>query len=148
MGTESDGIVHEFQHFHSAAARSYGGAFNGGSSAGSSARTGFSLSTSRRPDSTPWSLNTLPPSNHFGSNAYSLFNSQTWHPGPGMPSGLLPDLMEGLPTADRRIIGGPNPMVPPSLWSGPGPSPLERLLEQQKALRGGNSPTKNSKAEF
>jgi len=97
---------------------------------------------------TPWSLNTLPPSNHFGSNAYSLFNSQTWHPGPGMPSGLLPDLMEGLPTADRRIIGGPNPMVPPSLWSGPGPSPLERLLEQQKALRGGNSPTKNSKAEF
>ena len=44
----------------------------------------------------PWSLNTLSPSNHFGSNAYSLFNSQTWHPGPRMPSGSLPDLMEGL----------------------------------------------------
>jgi len=94
----------------------------------------------------PWSLNTLPPSNNFSSNAYSLFSSQSWHPAPVMSSGLLPDLKEGLP--DRRILGAPNPMVPPSLWSGPGPSPLERLLEQQKALRGANSPTKNSKAEF
>jgi len=94
----------------------------------------------------PWSLNTLPPSNHFASNAYSLFSSQSWHPAPMMNSGILPDLKEGL--ADRRILGAPNPMVPPSLWSGPGPSPLERLLEQQKALRGASSPTKNSKAEF
>lgn len=26
-----------------------------------------------------------------------------------------------------------------SLWSGPGPSPLERLLEQQKSLREGGT---------
>lgn len=32
-----------------------------------------------------------------------------------------------------------------SLWSGPGPSPLERLLEQQKALRGSTPSNKNIK---
>ena len=32
-----------------------------------------------------------------------------------------------------------------SLWSGPGPSPLERLLEQQKALRGSTPANKNNK---
>lgn len=64
------------------------------------------------------------------ANTYSLFNSP-W------PSGLHHMAKEGgCPPA-----GAIDPMVMhsriQSLWSGPGPSPLERLLEQQKQWRDG-----------
>lgn len=103
-----------------------------------------------------------------GSSSYSLFNSHTWHPGK-MPAGFLPSLaVGGGGVGSVRSVGsvggvgvlgaGPTPFdgaphsgsmasVAPSLWSGPGPSPLERLLEQQKALRSG-SPSKNNSNHF
>lgn len=70
---------------------------------------------------------TLP--HDLGSNTYSLFNSP-W------PSGL---------TIPRPNKEGQHNNIDPvfmqsriqSLWSGPGPSPLERLLEQQKQRRDG-----------
>lgn len=60
-----------------------------------------------------------------GGNSYSLFSSPSWNtnktgneseqdPGYGLSSGI---------------------MSQQSFWSGPGPSPLERLLEQQKQSR-------------
>lgn len=67
---------------------------------------------------------------------YSLFNSTVpWHPGqlPSFPTNLVQ------PDQQQR---GMQQLGPASLWSGPGPSPLERLLEQQKATRGGMSPSK------
>lgn len=65
---------------------------------------------------------------------YSLFNSN-WH-----PVGQLPSFP---PTATPDPTQRPLHLGPASLWSGPGPSPLERLLEQQKAMRGaGSSPAK------
>uniref|UniRef100_A0A224YX77 Protein SMG7 n=1 Tax=Rhipicephalus zambeziensis TaxID=60191 RepID=A0A224YX77_9ACAR len=64
------------------------------------------------------------------TNTYSLFNSP-W------PSGLHHMAKEG----GRSQAGTLDPMVMhsriQSLWSGPGPSPLERLLEQQKQWRDG-----------
>ncbi|KAF8764074.1 nonsense-mediated mRNA decay factor SMG7-like [Argiope bruennichi] len=65
----------------------------------------------------------------LSSNTYSLFNS-SW------PSGI------SIPRANKETQH--NNMDPvfmqsriQSLWSGPGPSPLERLLEQQKQRRDG-----------
>ena len=86
-----------------------------------------------------------------GNSGYSLFNSQTWSPGQ-IPTGFqnltseTRNSFEHLPY-NRPPFGAP-PVVSTapsaaSLWSGPGPSPLERLLEQQKALRG-SSPAKTS----
>ena len=90
----------------------------------------------------PWSLNPLP----LAANAYSLFNSQTWqHPTPMATSGgtgAFPATDSLITSDQQRSLFGLNPPPPPSLWSGPGPSPLERLLEQQKASRGVNSPIK------
>ncbi|XP_077506206.1 uncharacterized protein LOC144115642 isoform X1 [Amblyomma americanum] len=64
------------------------------------------------------------------TNTYSLFNSP-W------PSGLHHMSKEG----GKSPAGAIDPMVMhsriQSLWSGPGPSPLERLLEQQKLWRDG-----------
>lgn len=83
---------------------------------------------------------------------YSLFNSQTWaNQPPGSKGSLLPPppgapaqhYLPGMNILEQRPTGG-GLFGAPSLWSGPGPSPLERLLEQQKALRG-YSPVKQNK---
>lgn len=92
-----------------------------------------------------WSIGGPPP-----PVSYSLFNSPTWQP-PGTGSTNLPPPAHFLPNfnvpdASARGLFGPVPnSASPagSLWSGPGPSPLERLLEQQKALRSG-TPGKNT----
>ncbi|XP_014483239.1 PREDICTED: protein SMG7-like isoform X2 [Dinoponera quadriceps] len=56
-------------------------------------------------------------------NTYSLFSGNTWS------------------TVNTPISSSTNQdqMKARSLWSGPGPSPLERLLEQQKSLREGGT---------
>lgn len=71
-----------------------------------------------------------PSASDLSANTYSLFNSP-W------PSGLQHMAKDG----GRSAAGTIDPMVMhsriQSLWSGPGPSPLERLLEQQKQWRDG-----------
>lgn len=71
-----------------------------------------------------------PSASDLSANTYSLFNSP-W------PSGLQHMAKDG----GRSAAGAIDPMVMhsriQSLWSGPGPSPLERLLEQQKQWRDG-----------
>lgn len=71
-----------------------------------------------------------PSGSEVSANTYSLFNSP-W------PSGLQQMAKDGT----RPAAGAIDPMVMhsriQSLWSGPGPSPLERLLEQQKQWRDG-----------
>lgn len=71
----------------------------------------------------------------MGTSTYSLFNSP-W------PSGLTVSRA----TKDGTRTTGASNMDPllmqpriQSLWSGPGPSPLERLLEQQKQRRDGTN---------
>lgn len=57
-------------------------------------------------------------------NTYSLFSGNSW----------------GTPQGSNVSLDQPKPrMAQQSLWSGPGPSPLERLLEQQKSLREGGT---------
>ncbi|XP_022827555.1 uncharacterized protein LOC111357190 isoform X1 [Spodoptera litura] len=51
----------------------------------------------------------------------------------GAAPGSTYSLFSGAP--DTNAWGSPAHAQPPSLWSGPGPSPLERLLEQQKQLK-------------
>ncbi|KAH9629596.1 hypothetical protein HF086_002532 [Spodoptera exigua] len=51
----------------------------------------------------------------------------------GAAPGSTYSLFSGAP--DTSAWGSPAHAQPPSLWSGPGPSPLERLLEQQKQLK-------------
>lgn len=84
------------------------------------------------PPPAAWSAMLPPPP----APPYSLFSSNaSWLPGPlpNFPPNSLPSEQ-----AQRPVHLGPA-----SLWSGPGPSPLERLLEQQKAMRGsGSSPAK------
>lgn len=90
------------------------------------------------PPPAAWSMaGNLPPPPPSIVPPYSLFNSTTtpWHPGqlPSFPTNLA------MPEQQRNM----GQLGPASLWSGPGPSPLERLLEQQKATRGiGSSPSK------
>ncbi|XP_011314139.1 protein SMG7 [Fopius arisanus] len=58
-------------------------------------------------------------------NTYSLFSENSW--GAAVQSSNL-------------ALDQPKPRLSQqSLWSGPGPSPLERLLEQQKSLREGGT---------
>ncbi|XP_064457733.1 nonsense-mediated mRNA decay factor SMG7-like [Ornithodoros turicata] len=66
------------------------------------------------------------------TNTYSLFNSP-W------PSGLQHVAKDGGRSSGSGAPIDPMVMHPriQSLWSGPGPSPLERLLEQQKQWRDG-----------
>ncbi|XP_063984003.1 nonsense-mediated mRNA decay factor SMG7-like [Diachasmimorpha longicaudata] len=58
-------------------------------------------------------------------NTYSLFSGNSW----------------GTPVQSSNVaVNQPKPrLTQQSLWSGPGPSPLERLLEQQKSLREGGT---------
>ena len=101
-------------------------------------------------------------SSAFANHSYSLFSSPAWHSNhPTMASTATPALPAhlGPNVDDQQRLNMFNParfanqqaplatfgsglLPPPSLWSGPGPSPLERLLEQQKSMRGG-SPAKN-----
>ncbi|XP_066993388.1 nonsense-mediated mRNA decay factor SMG7 [Anabrus simplex] len=75
-------------------------------------------------------------------NTYSLFSTPNW-------SGASPSCsLEADGSNARNGLGGVVGMAgsnsltmgQQSLWSGPGPSPLERLLEQQKQLREGPAP--------
>nr|XP_037269345.1 protein SMG7-like isoform X1 [Rhipicephalus microplus] len=64
------------------------------------------------------------------TNTYSLFNSP-W------PSGLHYMAKEGGRSQSETLEPTMMHSTIQSLWSGPGPSPLERLLEQQKQWRDG-----------
>ena len=91
------------------------------------------------PPPAAWAMaGNLPPPPSSIVPPYSLFNSTaSWHPGQ-LPSFPVTNLVN--PNEQRPMQ---QPLGPASLWSGPGPSPLERLLEQQKAaMRGGTSPSK------
>ncbi|KAI4473501.1 hypothetical protein M0802_016085 [Mischocyttarus mexicanus] len=59
-------------------------------------------------------------------NTYSLFSGNTWGSGSQISNPSNQDQMK-------------TRLNQQSLWSGPGPSPLERLLEQQKSLREGGT---------
>ncbi|KAK6641585.1 hypothetical protein RUM44_013300 [Polyplax serrata] len=59
-----------------------------------------------------------------GNNSYSLFSTSSW--GAIRAGENDPDQSYGLSSGM---------MAQQSFWSGPGPSPLERLLEQQKQMR-------------
>ncbi|XP_020279632.1 protein SMG7-like [Pseudomyrmex gracilis] len=60
-------------------------------------------------------------------NTYSLFSGNTWSHTVNTP----------ITSSDQTQIKAQ--LHQQSLWSGPGPSPLERLLEQQKSLREGDT---------
>ncbi|XP_026728820.1 uncharacterized protein LOC113494601 isoform X2 [Trichoplusia ni] len=51
----------------------------------------------------------------------------------GLSAGSTYSLFSGAPDTSAWASGAQR--QPPSLWSGPGPSPLERLLEQQKQMK-------------
>lgn len=72
----------------------------------------------------------------LGTNTYSLFSTPSWvNPAPTCGRELEGNsCVMGVPGNNALSIGQQ------SLWSGPGPSPLERLLEQQKQLREGPAP--------
>lgn len=61
-------------------------------------------------------------------NTYSLFSGNTW-------STVNTAINSGSTNQDQMKAR----LHQQSLWSGPGPSPLERLLEQQKSLREGGT---------
>ncbi|XP_012529544.1 protein SMG7 [Monomorium pharaonis] len=61
-------------------------------------------------------------------NTYSLFSGNTW-------STINTSINSGSTNQDQMKTR----LHQQSLWSGPGPSPLERLLEQQKSLREGGT---------
>lgn len=94
------------------------------------------------PPPAAWAMaGNLPPPPSSIVPPYSLFNSTApWHP-VQLPSFPINNLINPNEQQQRTMQ---HQLGPASLWSGPGPSPLERLLEQQKAaaMRGGSSPTK------
>lgn len=57
-------------------------------------------------------------------NTYSLFSGNTWN--------TINPPKSSSSTCEDHVRARIHQQ---SLWSGPGPSPLERLLEQQKSLR-------------
>ncbi|KAL0112158.1 hypothetical protein PUN28_011918 [Cardiocondyla obscurior] len=61
-------------------------------------------------------------------NTYSLFSGNTWS--------TVNASINSSSTNQDQMKARPHQQ---SLWSGPGPSPLERLLEQQKSLREGGT---------
>ncbi|XP_046740287.1 uncharacterized protein LOC124407800 isoform X2 [Diprion similis] len=65
------------------------------------------------------------PQSPGAGNTYSLFSGNTWGAAP-----------QQNPSNQDQVK---NRLSQQSLWSGPGPSPLERLLEQQKSLREGGT---------
>ena len=82
------------------------------------------------PPAADW-FDKLPPSKIVPP--YSSFNSSNIL----NPGQLHSNFPANLAQLDQRVIQ----QLDPSLWSGPGTSPLERLLEQQKATRSGISPS-------
>ncbi|KAK3920144.1 Protein SMG7 [Frankliniella fusca] len=85
------------------------------------------------------------PNSGHSFSPYSLFSANNWL-SPAISPGRSTVEGEGgpeLPKDDTELSSGGSGaaiMGAQSLWSGPGPSPLERLLEQQKQLREGPSP--------
>lgn len=85
-------------------------------------------------------------SNAQGFSPYSLFSANNWlspaiSPGRGGVEAVGKENAESVKDeCDQSGGNGSAIMGAQSLWSGPGPSPLERLLEQQKQLREGPSP--------
>ena len=75
-----------------------------------------------------WSMQQLAPPT---VSPYSLWSAGN-QPAPNNPSFML----------NHAAPSRPPTAGSSSLWSGPGPSPLERLLEQQKALRGASPANK------
>lgn len=84
------------------------------------------------------------PNNGHSFSPYSLFSANNWlspaiSPGRGaVEAGGGPEFPKD--DFEQNSGSGAAIMGAQSLWSGPGPSPLERLLEQQKQLREGPSP--------
>ncbi|XP_012278200.1 protein SMG7 [Orussus abietinus] len=78
-------------------------------------------------DNRPFEMEQKQPHSPGTGNTYSLFSGNTW--GMGSSASSTPS---GQDQAKARLSQQ-------SLWSGPGPSPLERLLEQQKSLREGGT---------
>jgi len=74
----------------------------------------------------------------LGASTYSLFSTPSWV----NPVSTCSTELEGNGLSSVMGVPGNNSLSigQQSLWSGPGPSPLERLLEQQKQLREGPSP--------
>ncbi|XP_014204668.1 protein SMG7 [Copidosoma floridanum] len=64
-------------------------------------------------------------------NTYSLFSGNSW--------GMNGQLSSGAVSSANQQDQMKARLSQQSLWSGPGPSPLERLLEQQKSLREGGT---------
>ncbi|GLH09050.1 Uncharacterized protein GBIM_14191 [Gryllus bimaculatus] len=77
----------------------------------------------------------------LGANTYSLFSTSNWTAN-NMPRTV--DMENGSRNGLNGVLGVSGGsslgLGQQSLWSGPGPSPLERLLEQQKQLREGPTP--------
>lgn len=74
-----------------------------------------------------------------GDNTYSLFSSSQW----ATPSTSQAS-QQGMSFGGLMSGSGSSGLGTQSLWSGPGPSPLERLLEQQKRLREGPASKKGT----
>ncbi|XP_049847449.1 uncharacterized protein LOC126299523 [Schistocerca gregaria] len=74
-----------------------------------------------------------------GDNTYSLFSSTQW----ATPS-TTQSSQQGMSFGGLMSASGSSGLGTQSLWSGPGPSPLERLLEQQKRLREGPASKKGT----
>ncbi|EEB12909.1 smg-7, putative [Pediculus humanus corporis] len=72
----------------------------------------------------PQGNSNMQPMGGAGNNSYSLFSTSSW--------GTI-RTGENDPEQNYGLSGGM--MAQQSFWSGPGPSPLERLLEQQKQMR-------------
>lgn len=75
-----------------------------------------------------------PQSSGTGST-YSLFSGNTWGVNGQLPSASNSSMPSPASQQDQMKAR----LSQQSLWSGPGPSPLERLLEQQKSLREGGT---------
>ncbi|XP_043504631.1 protein SMG7-like isoform X2 [Polistes fuscatus] len=77
-------------------------------------------------DSRAYEVDQKPVQSTTTGNTYSLFSGNTWGSGSQISNPSSQDQMK-------------TRLNQQSLWSGPGPSPLERLLEQQKSLREGGT---------
>ncbi|KAF7390262.1 hypothetical protein HZH68_012119 [Vespula germanica] len=77
-------------------------------------------------DSRAYEMDQKPVQSTTTGNTYSLFSGNTWGSGSQISNPSNQDQMKAR-------------LNQQSLWSGPGPSPLERLLEQQKSLREGGT---------
>ncbi|KAJ8681477.1 hypothetical protein QAD02_017264 [Eretmocerus hayati] len=68
------------------------------------------------------------------ASTYSLFSNNSWN-----VNGQLASSITNMSPSSNQQDQLKSNLGQQSLWSGPGPSPLERLLEQQKSLREGGT---------